>query len=236
MDRSNGTLATASLAPHSLLTPDNCVVALIDYQPQMLFGVANFDRQTIVNNAVGLAKAARAFNVPVVLSTVESAPYSGPTSPRLLAALGNPEPVERSSMNAWEDAAFVAAIERTGRRKIVLAGLWTEACVAFPAISAIEAGYEVYIPADACGDVSQVAHDMAMQRCVQAGAVPMTWLQVLLEWQRDWARKETYDAVMEIVKAHAGAYGAGVEYAYTMVHGAPATQYPAYTPAQPAHS
>ena len=106
MDRSNGSLATTSRAPHSLLTPDNCVVALIDYQPQMLFGVANFDRQTIVNNAVGLAKAAKAFNVPVVLSTVESASYSGPTSPRLLAALGNPEPVERSSMNAWEDADF----------------------------------------------------------------------------------------------------------------------------------
>ena len=235
MDRSNGTQATASRMPHGLLTPDNCAVAMIDYQPQMPFCLANFDRQTVVNNTVGLAKAARAFNVPVVLSTVESASFSGPTSPQLLAALGNPEPVERSSMNAWEDAGFVAAVERTGRKKIVLAGLWTEACVAFPTISAIEAGYEVYIPADACGDVSQVAHDMAMLRCIQAGAVPMTWLQVLLEWQRDWSRRDTYDAVMDIAKQHGGAYGQGVEYAYTMVHGAPASQYPTYTPPKPAH-
>src|SRR3954454_19680422 len=115
MDRSNGSLATASLAPHSLLTPDNCVVALIDYQPQMLFGVANFDRQSIVNNVVGLAKAARTFDVPVVLSTVESAGFSGNTWPILLAALDSPKPIERTSMNAWEDTAFVAAIKRTGR-------------------------------------------------------------------------------------------------------------------------
>jgi hypothetical protein len=137
MDWSNGTEAAERLTPHSLLTPDNCVVAPIDYQPRMLFGVANVDRQSVVNNAVELAKAARTFNVPVVLSTVESTSFSGPTWPILLAALGNPEPIERSSMNAWDDSAFVAAIERTGRAKIVLAGLWTEACVAFPTISAI---------------------------------------------------------------------------------------------------
>jgi len=235
MDRSNGNQAAANQTLHTLLAPDECVVALIDYQPQMLFGVVNFDRQSVMNNAVGLAKSARAFNVPVVLSTVESTSFSGPTWPVLLAALDTPEPVERSSMNAWEDAGFVAAIERTGRKKIVLAGLWTEACVTFPTISAIEAGYEVYIPADACGDVSQVAHDMAMLRCIQAGAVPMTWLQVLLEWQRDWSRRDTYDAVMDIAKQHGGAYGQGVEYAYTMVHGAPASQYPTYTPPKPAH-
>jgi nicotinamidase-related amidase len=234
MDRTNGSVSGAMVGPHGLLTPQNSVVALIDYQPQMLFGVTNFDRQSVVNNAVGLAKAARAFDVPVVLSTVETTSYSGYTAPALLAALNHPEPVERTTMNAWEHAEFVAAIERSGRKKLVLGGLWTEACVAFPTIQAIEAGYEVYVVADACGDISQVAHDMAIQRCIQAGAVPMTWIQVMLEWQRDWARRGTYDAVMDIVKQHGGAYGNGVEYAYTMVHGAAPTRYSAYTPPQPA--
>ena len=230
MARTNGNPSVDGHGVHSLLTPDNCLVALIDYQPQMLFGVANFDRQTIINNVVGLAKAARAFAVPVVLSSVETKSFSGYTYPQLLAALGNPEPIERTSMNSWEDPNFLKAVEATGRKKIVLGGLWTEVCVAFPAIQAIEAGYEVYAVADVCGDVSQLAHDMAMQRVIQAGAVPVTWLQVMLEWQRDWARRDTYDAVMDIVKEHAGAYGSGVEYVYTMVHGAPATQYPTYSP------
>ena len=122
-------------------------------------------------------------------------------------------------MNAWEDKNYVAAIQASGRKKIVMAGLWTEVCVAFPTVQAIEAGYEVYVVADCCGDVSQMAHDMAMQRVIQAGAVPMTWIQTMLELQRDWARRATYDQVMAIVKEHGGAYGMGVEYAYTMVHG-----------------
>lgn len=204
---------------HSLLTPDNCVVTLIDHQPQMLFGVANFDRQTIINNTVALAKTAKVFNVPMVLSTVETKSFSGYLWPQLVTVYPDLQPIERSSMNAWEDENYVAAIKQTGRKKIVMAGLWTEVCVCFPTIRALEDGYEVYVVADACGDVTQLAHDMAMLRMVQAGAVPMTWLQVLLEFQRDWSRKETYDAVIDIVKQHAGAYGVGVEYAYTMVHG-----------------
>lgn len=206
---------------HSLLTPDNCVVTLIDHQPQMLFGVANFDRQTVINNTVALAKTAKVFNVPMVLSTVETKSFSGYLWPQLVAVYPDLQPIERSSMNAWEDKNYVAAIEQTGRKKIVMAGLWTEVCVCFPTIQALEDGYEVYVVADACGDVNQLAHDMAMLRMIQAGAVPMTWLQVLLEFQRDWSRKETYDAVIDIVKQHAGAYGVGVEYAYTMVHGQP---------------
>jgi nicotinamidase-related amidase len=204
---------------HGLLTPDNCVMTLIDHQPQMLFGVTSIDRQTVINNTVALAKAAKVFNVPMVLSTVETKSFSGYLWPQLAAVYPDQEPIERTSMNAWEDKNYVAAIAHTGRKKIVMAGLWTEVCVCFPAIQAMEDGYEVYVVADACGDVSQMAHDMAMQRVIQAGAVPMTWLQVLLELQRDWARKETYEAVIDIVKQHAGAYGVGVEYAYTMVHG-----------------
>src|SRR5205823_9628272 len=212
------------LSEKGLLTPDNCVLTLIDLQPQMLFGVSNFDRQAIINNNVALAKAARVFGVPVVLTTVETKSFSGNTWPQVLAALGNPTPIERTSMNSWDDRNFVAAVEKTGRRKIVLTGLWTETCVTLPTIQAIHDGYEVYVVEDCCGDVSQLSHDNAMKRVVQAGAKPVTALSVMLEWQRDWAHKATYDAVMDIVKTHCGAYGMGVEYAYTMVHGAPATK------------
>ncbi|HEY2051335.1 MAG TPA: hydrolase [Caulobacteraceae bacterium] len=211
-----------------LLTPDNAVVAIIDLQPQMLFGVANLDRQSIINNNLVLAKAAKVFDVPVVLSTVETKSFSGNMWPQILAIFPDRTPIERSSMNSWDDANFVAAIEKTGRRKIVLAGLWTETCVALPTVQAIHDNYEVYVVEDCCGDVSQLSHDNAMKRVIQAGAKPVTALSVMLEWQRDWAERDTYDAVMSIVKTHCGAYGVGVEYAYTMVHGAPATKLPEY--------
>ena len=218
----------AKLSEKGLLTPDNCVVALIDYQPQMLFGVSNFDRQTIINNTVALAKATRVFDVPVVLTTVETKSFSGNLWPQIRAVFPKQEPIERSSMNSWDDKNFVAAIERTGRKKIVLCGLWTEVCVAFPTVQAIHDGYEIFVVEDCCGDVNQVSHDNAMRRVLQAGAKPVTALSTMLEWQRDWAHRETYDAVMDIVKTHLGAYGVGVEYVYTMVHGAPATTFPEY--------
>jgi nicotinamidase-related amidase len=220
--------ARQKLSEKGLLTPDNCVLALIDLQPQMLFGVSNFDRQSVINNNVALAKAARVFGVPVVLSTVETKSFSGNTWPQVLAALGHPTPIERTSMNSWDDKNFVAAIQKSGRKKIVLAGLWTETCVALPTVQAIHDGYEVYVVEDCCGDVSQLAHDNAMKRVVQVGAKPVTALSTLLEWQRDWAHKGTYDAVMDIVKTHCGAYGVGVEYAYTMVHGTSPTNLPEY--------
>ncbi|MBD2023774.1 hydrolase [Leptolyngbya sp. FACHB-711] len=206
---------------HSLLTPENSTIIFIDHQPQMTFGVTNIDRQTLINNTVGLAKAAKVFNVPTILTTVETQSFSGYMWPQLLEVFPDQTPIERTSMNSWEDTKFVAEVERIGRKKLVIAALWTEVCLVFPAIQALEAGYEVYFVVDASGGTSQIAHDMAVQRLIQAGAVPVTWQQVLLEYQRDWARKETYDAVIEIVKEHSGAYGVGVEYAYTMVHGAP---------------
>ena len=211
-----------------LLTPDNCVVAFIDHQPQMLFGTSNFDRQSIINSTVALAKATRIFDVPVVLTTVETKSFSGNMWPQLRAVYPHAGVIERSSMNSWDDADFVQAIEMTGRRKIVLCGLWTETCVALPTIQAIHDGYEVYVAEDCCGDVSQLAHDNAMRRAVQAGAKPVTSLSTLLEWQRDWANRDSYDAVMDVVKNHYRAYGIGVEYAYTMVHGAPVTVFPEY--------
>lgn len=220
-------------APRSekgLLTPDNCVVAFIDHQPQMLFGTANFDRQSIINNTVALAKATRIFDVPTILTTVETRSFSGNMWPQLQAVYPERTPIERSSMNSWDDLNFVSAIEKTGRKKLILCGLWTETCIALPTVQALHDGYDVYVVEDCCGDVSQLAHDNAMRRMVQAGAKPVTALSVLLEWQRDWAHRDTYNAVMDLVKSHFGAYGIGVEYAYTMVHGAPATVFPAYDP------
>jgi nicotinamidase-related amidase len=217
-----------SLSEKGLLTPDNCVVTFIDLQPQMLFGVANFDRQAVVQLNVLLAKATRVFDVPVVLSTVETKGFSGNMWPQIAAIFPGHMPIERSTMNSWDDANFVRAVERTGRTKIVLAGLWTETCVALATVQALHDGYEVFVVEDCCGDVTPLAHENAMKRVIQAGAKPVTALSVMLEWQRDWAHKATYDAVMDIVKSHAGAYGMGVEYAYTMVHGAPPTKYPPY--------
>ena len=211
-----------------LLTPDNCVVAVIDLQPQMLFGVTNFDRQTIINNNVALLKATRVFDVPVVLSTVETKSFSGNMWPQIQAIYPDRTPIERSSMNSWDDKNFVAAIEKSGKKKILLAGLWTETCITLPTIQAIHDGYEIYVVEDCCGDLTQLAHDNAMKRVIQAGAKPVTAVMVMLEWQRDWALKDTYDAVMDIVKTHCGAYGIGVEYAYTMVHGAPPSKFPEY--------
>lgn len=219
-----------------LLTPDNCVVTLIDLQPQMLFGVSSHDRQTIINNNVALSKATRVFDVPMVLSTVETEGFSGRMWPQIEAVFPSQKPIERSSMNAWDDANFVAAIQKTGRKKIVLAGLWTETCVALPTIQALHDGFEIYVVEDCCGDVSALAHDNAMRRVVQAGAVPVTSLSFMLELQRDWAQKDTYDAVMDIVRSHYGAYGVGVEYAYTMVHKAPPTKFPEYVAPEASHA
>jgi len=208
-------------AVHTLLTPENCTLIFIDHQPQMLFGVANIERQVLINNVVGLAKAAKTFNIPTILTTVETESFSGFMWPQLLRVFPDQKPIERSSMNSWDEPKFVAEVERIGRKKLVIAALWTEVCLAFPAIDALRAGYEVYAVVDASGGMSKEIHDTAVLRLVQAGVVPVTWVQVMLEWQRDWARKKTYDAVIEIVKEHCGAYGSGVEYAYTMVHKLP---------------
>jgi nicotinamidase-related amidase len=201
---------------------------MVDLQPQMLFGVANFDRQSIIEKNMVLAKTARIFGIPLVVSTVETSSFSGQFWPQLASILPDEPLIERTTMNSWDDPAFVAAIEKTGRKKILYAGLWTETCVALPSIQALNDGYEVYVVEDCCGDISELAHENAMKRLIQAGAVPVTALSVMLELQRDWAERDTYDAVIDVVKTHFGAYGMGVEYAYTMVHGAPATALPPY--------
>ncbi|MFB6893573.1 hydrolase [Kitasatospora sp. NPDC056327] len=212
----DATRVSATPSP-DLLTPDNSVVLFVDHQPQMFFGTGSGDRTSIINATVGLAKAARAFDVPAVLTTVAAGSFSGPLLPQLAEVFPGQDVIDRTSMNAWEDEALVEAVRATGRGKVVIAGLWTEVCLVLPVLSMLDQGYEVYVVTDASGGVSPQAHEHAIQRMTQAGAVPVTWVQVLLELQRDWARQETYGAVMEIVKAHAGAYGLGVVYAQAVI-------------------
>lgn len=202
-----------------LLTADNSAIILVDHQPQMLFGVQSADRQTIINNTVGLAKTAKVFNAPIILTTVAAETFSGPIHPHIQEVFPDHKPIDRTTMNSWEDENFVEAVKKTGRKKLIMAALWTEVCLAFPVIAAIKEGYEVYIVTDASGGTTTEAHNMSIQRMIQAGAIPVTWQAVLLEYQRDWAREETYDAVMSIVTEHSGAYGVGVVYAQTMFGG-----------------
>lgn len=205
-----------------VLTPKNSQLIVIDHQPQMAFGVASMDRQSMKNNVVALVKSARVFDVPTTITTVETESFSGYTYPEILDAVPDAKILERTSMNSWDDKKVRDALKANGRKKVVVAGLWTEVCNTTFALSAmLEGGYEIYMVADASGGTSKEAHDWSMQRMVQAGVVPVTWQQVLLEWQRDWANRGTYDAVIGIVKEHSGGYGMGVDYAYTMVHKAP---------------
>ncbi|WP_025322600.1 hydrolase [Deferrisoma camini] len=213
-----------NILPHTdagLITPETSVVVFIDHQPQMLFGVANIERQQLVNNVVLLAKAAKEFGVPTVLTAVETESFSGYVWPQLMDVLSDQQPIERSSMNSWDTPAFRQAIETSGRRNVVVSGLWTEVCVTWPTLNMLDAGYNVYIVEDACGATSSAAHDAALRRSVQAGAVPMTTIATVLEFQRDWANRDHYDALMDLLREHAGAYGSGIEYAYSMVHKAP---------------
>ncbi|MDR1000418.1 MAG: hydrolase [Clostridiales bacterium] len=201
----------------SLLDPSQCVVAVIDHQPQMYFGVESSGRSYVENNVLGLVKAARLFNVPCILTTVTATDFSGPLAAKIQSVYPQTAPIDRTSINAWEDTRFKEAIMSTGKKKILLSGLWTEACVTFPALCMKQDGYTVYVVSDACAGASSQAHEAAMSRMIQAGVIPMTWQQTMLEWQRDWNDKTTYDGVMSIVEEHGGAYGLGVEYADSMV-------------------
>ena len=204
----------------SLINPDDTVFIFVDHQPQMAFGVTSIDRQQLKNNTVAMAKAAKLFGAPIILTAVETKPFSGYIWPELLDVVQQ-TPIERTSMNSWDSDELVASVKATGRKKLVIAALWTEACLLFPTLSAIEEGFEVYIITDASGGTSPEAHDVAIRRMEQAGAHSLTTINAVLEMQRDWARRETYDGVMAIAREHFGAYGMGVDYAYTMLHGAP---------------
>ncbi len=199
-----------------ILTPSNHTLLMIDHQPQMAFATKSHDMTLVRNNVAGLAETAKTFNVPTVLSTVSADTFSGQIFPEIKEVFPDQNIIDRTSMNAWDDKNVVKAVKNAGNKKLVVSGLWTEVCVVMPVLDALEDGYEVYVVTDASGGVTTEAHDMAIDRMVQAGATPITWMQYMLELQRDWANQETYDEVMSIAKEHGGAYGLGIEYAEDM--------------------
>jgi nicotinamidase-related amidase len=211
-------MVTAKPTPgRTLLSPNDHTLILIDFQSQMAFATKSIDAVTLRNNAALISNAAKIFNASVIPTTVAEKSFSGPMFDEIRAAFAKAKFFDRTSMNTWEDTAVIEEVNRIGKRRIVLAGLWTSVCIVGPALSALDQGFEVYVVADACGDVSVEAHERAIERMVQAGARPMTSLQYLLELQRDWARTETYDATTGVAKAYGGAYGLGLIYAKTML-------------------
>ncbi|WP_295988050.1 hydrolase [uncultured Variovorax sp.] len=209
-------LKATPTAGSKLLKPTDHTLVMIDFQSQMAFATHSIDAVNLRNNAALVAQAAAGFGVSTILTTVAEKSFSGPMFSEITDAFPGQAMLDRTSMNTWEDAAVIDRVNQIGKPRIVLAGLWTSVCIVGPALSALDQGFEVYVIADACGDVSAEAHNRAMERMVQAGAQPMTSLQYLLELQRDWARGETYELTTGIAKKVGGAYGLGVTYAKTM--------------------
>jgi nicotinamidase-related amidase len=200
-------------AANVLLKPEECTMLLVDFQAGLGFGVESIPRQLVVNNAVGLARTAVAFKVPVIASTSASRVYSDSLLPGLQEALPAAKAIERRSMNVWEDDTVRNAVVATNRRRLIIAGFLTEACVSFPALSALKDGFEVFVVGDACGGLTPQSHELALRRLEQAGVRLTSWIQILLEFQRDWTRHETYEAARAIVVANGGGYGMGLAYA-----------------------
>ncbi|MDO1583002.1 hydrolase [Rhizobium oryzicola] len=206
------------MAISPLITPADCALLLIDQQAGLAFGVESIPRQTLLNNVVALARTAKLFQLPIIASTSASAVYSGPVMPAVQAAIGDIRSIERRNMNLWEDEAAKAAVMATGRRRLLVSGLLTEACVSFPVLSALAEGFDVSVIADTCGGLTPDSHALALRRMEAAGATVTSWLQVLLELQRDWTHRETYTEARSIVENHAGGYGIGLNYARDMIH------------------
>jgi nicotinamidase-related amidase len=204
-------------SPVALLQPSQCALLLVDQQAGLAFGVGSSDRQMLLSNAIALARTAVAFGIPIVASTSASKVYSGPLLPAIQAALPGVKSIERRNMNVWEDEAARSAVLNTQRRRLLVCGLLTEACVTFPVLSALAEGLEVFVVADTCGGITAASHELALQRMEAAGARMTSWIQVLLEFQRDWTRHETYDAARTIVETYAGGYGIGLAYARDMI-------------------
>lgn len=196
-----------------LFTPDNSALILIDYQPQPLFGVQSQDRTLVINAVLGLAKAARAFEVPTILTTLSSRALNGPLFPELQEVFPDQEPIDRTCFNAFEDTDFLGALRETKRKKLLIAGIWSEVSLCFSARSALQDGYGVQVVADASGGTTTEAHQLALQQLTLAGALLWTWQQVVFGWQRDWERIETSDKVRRIFRQHGGAFGQGIVYA-----------------------
>ncbi len=210
-------MAQAVATPgRELLSPTDHTLILIDHQSQMAFATKSIDAVNLRNNAGLVAHAARVFGVSTIVTSVAEKTFSGPIFDEIKEAFPHAEVIDRTTMNTWEDPRIAAQVNAIGKSRLVFAGLWTSVCIVGPTLSALDQGFEVYVIADACGDVSDEAHERAMERMVQAGVRPMTSLQYLLELQRDWARGETYDATVGVAKRLGGAYGLGLIYAKTM--------------------
>ena len=203
-------------AAQSLLTPDDHALILIDYQSQMAFATKSIAPEVLRNNAGLLASSAAGFQVPTILTTVAKDSFSGPMFSEVVEPYGDQVMIDRTTMNTWEDAAVIEEVNRIGKDRLVIAGLWTSVCIVGPVLSALEQGFEVYVVTDASGDISEEAHERAITRMVQAGAKPITALQYLLELQRDWARGDTYELTTGIAARLGGAYGLGIAYAKQM--------------------
>ncbi len=197
-------IARDPLADH-MLTPDNAALIIIDFQPVQVGSVVTMNKRLLVKNVTALARTAKLYGLPVVLSTVNVATGRNmPTIHEITDVLPDVPPIDRTAINAWEDEDFVAAVKATGRSKLIMVALWTEVCLVFPALDALRAGYEVYAVVDAVAGTTEVAHRAGIHRLVQAGAVPVSWIQVACELQRDWARDATVPGFADIVFAEVG--------------------------------
>lgn len=210
------TLNATPTAGSQLISPQDHTLIMIDFQSQMSFATKSIDAVNLRNNAALVAHGAKGFGVSTILTTVAEKTFSGPMFTEITEAFPGQALIDRTSMNTWEDAAVIDEVNRIGKKRLVMCGLWTSVCIVGPSLSALDQGFEVYVIADACGDISTEAHDRAMDRMVQAGVRPMTSLQYLLELQRDWARGETYEMTTGIARKFGGAYGLGIIYAKTM--------------------
>jgi len=204
---------TAKTGLDALLRPEDSILVLIDHQPFQFANLHSHEPTMIANNVIGLAKAAKIFNVPTILTTVLEE-RGGYLIKGLQDVFPEQKPIDRTFINTWEDPNVTNIVKKSGRKQLILAALWTEVCLAMPTIQALGEGYDVFIVTDASGGVSAEAHDMAVRRMVQAGAVPITWLAVMSEWQRDWAREETAMAMTTTLADHGG--GSGIAFAWEL--------------------
>lgn len=207
--------ATAT-AGKSLLTPNDHILIMIDHQSQMAFATKSIEMIDLRNNCALIARAARSFKVPTILTTVSEKSFSGPVFQEIKQVLSEQKAIDRTTMNPWEDKNFIAEVNRLGKKRLVFSGLWTSVCVADPVLSALEQGFEVYVITDACGDITTEAHEMSIHRMLAEGMRPITSLTYMLELQRDWSRQATYDKTLKVAKDHGGSYGLGIDYAATM--------------------
>lgn len=208
--------AVAKVGLEALLTPDNCVLVLIDHQPFQLANVNSHEPTMVINSVTALAKIAKAYGVPTILTSVNEQ-HGGKIFSQVQAVFPEQKPIDRTFINAWEDWRVADAVKKTGRKKLVIAALWSEMCLAMPAIQATGEGYDVYVVTDASGGVSSEAHDMAIRRLVAAGVQPMTWLGMAGELQRDWARTERLGEVTQILLDHAGATAASIAWEFQLL-------------------